>query len=186
MPTKAAVRKAVIQRLTALSPADKDNQAQQLIGALVSHPWWQAARTIGLTMSTSIELDTRPLIAQALAAGKTVTVPKTLPKRQMAFVALGPGVTFEPSAFGVAEPIGGQEIAAADHDLIIVPGLGFADDGSRLGFGAGYYDRYLAHYAGHTISLALAAQRFHQVAWPQAPFDIKIEEIISIQEDYHD
>ncbi|GEK28322.1 5-formyltetrahydrofolate cyclo-ligase [Furfurilactobacillus siliginis] len=183
MQTKSNIRKQVLQGLQNLPKTEKQDQSQYLIDALVASSWWQKARTIGLTMSTEIELDTKPLIAQALAAGKTVTVPRTLPQRQMAFVALGAGVSFETTKFGVAEPVGGTVIPASKHDLIIVPGVAFADNGARVGFGAGYYDRYLNDYAGTTVSLALRPQRFSEPDWVVDTFDVKIQHIISLQED---
>lgn len=182
MQTKQAIRKEVLQNLQALSKTDKREQSQYLIDALVASSWWQEAKTIGLTMSADVELDTKPLIAQALAAGKTVTVPRTLPHRQMAFVALGAGVSFETTKFGLAEPVGGTIIPANEHDLIVVPGVAFADNGARVGFGAGYYDRYLSEFAGTTVSLALRPQRFKQPGWTVDSFDVKIQHIISLQE----
>ncbi|GKT02551.1 5-formyltetrahydrofolate cyclo-ligase [Furfurilactobacillus entadae] len=182
MQTKQVVRQQTLAALERLSATDKVAQSQQLIAGLIGRPEWQKATTIGLTMSTAIELDTRPLIAQALAAGKTVTVPRTLAHRQMEFVALGPGVTFETTKFGLEEPVGGTVIAPNKHDLIVVPGVAFADDGSRVGFGAGYYDRYLAQYAGPTTSLVLPAQRHHVATWAVERFDVKIQQLISLQE----
>ena len=182
MQTKDAIRKNVINALERMAPADEAAESQQLIDGLVGSSIWQDAKSIGLTMSAAVELDTRPLIAQALAAGKQVSVPKTLPHRQMTFITLGAGVSFEKSAFGIQEPVGGQSIDPNQMDLIVVPGVAFADDGSRIGFGAGYYDRYLAVFKGETVSLALSPQRFRKRTWTADSFDIKIKQIISLKE----
>ncbi|HAT54494.1 MAG TPA: 5-formyltetrahydrofolate cyclo-ligase [Lactobacillus sp.] len=182
MTTKEVIRTQVISALTHMNATQKSTESQQLVDGLVGSQMWQQAAIIGLTMSTAIELDTRPLIAQALAAGKQVAVPRTLPHRQMGFVTLGPGVSFETTSFGIQEPVGGTVIDADAMALLVVPGVAFADDGSRIGFGAGYYDRYLANYHGETVSLALSPQRFKKVSWTPDSFDIKIKQIISLKE----
>lgn len=65
-------------------------------------------------------------------------------------------------------------------DLVIVPGLAFTKNGARLGFGAGYYDRFLENYTGKTVALALSRQVKN--ALPIESHDQRIQEVLTIQE----
>ena len=70
------------------------------------------------------------------------------------------------------ESIGKEQI-----DLLIVPGVVFSNDGYRIGFGGGYYDRYMTDYKGATISLAFHSQVNHEV--PIEAHDIPVQKIIT-------
>ena len=84
-----------------------------------------------------------------------------------------PTTRYEASSFGVEEPISEQE---AHHlDLLIVPGLAFSKNGYRIGFGGGYYDRFLSAFDGKTVSLVFGEQFNDQ--WTPDVFDIPIDKI---------
>ncbi|UQS86679.1 5-formyltetrahydrofolate cyclo-ligase [Nicoliella spurrieriana] len=172
---KKALRSRIIRALKQTQSID-----QNLYQKLFEHPDWQTAKTVAVTLSAPIELDTAPIIDRALSQGKRVVVPRTLPDFQMEFVAYDHTTPLFQTAFGIMEPKGGSVIAKPEIDLIIVPGLAFASrTHDRLGFGGGFYDRYLADYQGHTISLARGPQLFETPNWDVNQFDIKIQTIIS-------
>ncbi|MEJ6400533.1 5-formyltetrahydrofolate cyclo-ligase [Nicoliella lavandulae] len=153
---------------------------QHLYQQLFAHPDWQAADTVAITLSSAIELDTAPLISAAHAAHKQVVVPRTLPGFQMEFVVYDNDTQLAQTKFGIMEPQNGTVVPKTAIDLIIVPGLCFATQtNDRLGFGGGFYDRYLADYQGHTISLALPAQLCATPNWDVDKYDIKVQTIIS-------
>ena len=85
MERKKAFRKQQLGRLSQMTPADRRRQNQALQTQLFASPTWQTAQVIAMTISSDIEVATRPLIEQAWAEGKMVVIPKTLPHRQMAF-----------------------------------------------------------------------------------------------------
>lgn len=177
MLTKKAQRQQRIQQLVELSqqPALKQAQEAMILKQLAASSAFQAATVIGITLSQSIEYQTQPVIELARQLGKTVVVPKTLPKRQMAFYELTPTTELIKSDFGVLEPVA---TVVRVPDLMIVPGLAFTDDGWRLGFGGGYYDRYLAQNPMPTIALALKPQQKAASDWTVDPFDIRINQVI--------
>lgn len=178
MPTKATIRQQTIQALTAM-PADQRQVASaDLYRQLYDLPAWQTARTVATTISSGFELATQPIIDAAHAAGKTIAVPATLPHRQMAFHVVDAATEFATSTFGLQEPINGEVIAPADFDLIIVPGLVFAASHERLGFGGGYYDRYLPQTTGFKVALALPAQQVNRPTWPVADFDVLLDAVL--------
>ena len=69
-------------------------------------------------------------------------------------------------------------VSANKIDLVIVPGLAFTRSGARLGFGAGYYDRFLVNYTGKTIALALSPQIKQNI--PIEPHDQLIQEVLTV------
>ncbi|PWG01002.1 5-formyltetrahydrofolate cyclo-ligase [Levilactobacillus bambusae] len=178
---KKTVRQTVIAQLKSLPKQQRRLEEQGLIDQLMASSEWQRAATVGLTMSTAIELDTVPLIVAALNAGKRVVIPQTRPNRKMVFIDYEAGhVPLKRTSYGILEPENGREVPADDIDLIIVPGLAFIpSDGTRLGFGAGYYDRYLATYSGSTIALARSPQIYLTAEWPVESFDVKLKRIIT-------
>ncbi|MBW1605669.1 5-formyltetrahydrofolate cyclo-ligase [Lactobacillus sp. Sy-1] len=172
---KKALRNQIIDALKQTQHVDH-NLYQQLF----AHPDWQSAKTVAVTLSSAIELDTNPIIRQALSEGKRIVIPRTLPGFQMEFVTYDDQTQLFKTRFGIMEPANGSGLAKALIDLIIVPGLAFASQThDRLGFGGGFYDRYLADYQGATVSLALPAQLFDQPNWDVDRYDIKVQTIIS-------
>ncbi|WP_412988216.1 5-formyltetrahydrofolate cyclo-ligase [Pediococcus siamensis] len=178
-PEKKKQRQIQLQRLSSLSATQKEKEEGRLYAQLFASQEWQTATKIATTMSGPVEVNTEKIIHQAWAEGKTVLLPQTLPHWQMAFHAYTTETHLEKSHFGVLEPTSGQVVAKPEIDLILVPGLAFTDQQNyRLGFGGGYYDRYLSDYKGQTISLVLSVQQFSQPTWPLESHDIPIKKLI--------
>lgn len=149
---KSELRKQVLQDLKAIPREQKKAMDQALTERFLKHPFYQEARVIATYLSFPHEFQTQELIEQALRYGKKVLIPKTYPKGRMDFVVYDPQQLVKTS-FGLLEPQGVLEVVAASQiDLIHVPGLAFTTKGYRIGYGGGYYDRYLEHFTGHTLS----------------------------------
>ena len=155
---KAELRKQVLQEMKAISQEQKQFIDQTLIERLLHHPFYQEAKVIATYLSFPHEFQTQGLIEQALKDGKRVLIPKTYPKGRMDFVVYDPQQLVKTS-FGLLEPQGNLEVVDASQiDLIHVPGLAFTMEGYRIGYGGGYYDRYLKHFPGHTLSTVYPCQ----------------------------
>ena len=149
---KAELRKKILQEMKALSQEQKQAIDQALTERLLQHPFYQEAKVIATYLSFPHEFQTQKLIEQSLKDGKKVLIPKTYPKRRMDFVVYDPQKLVK-TAFGLLEPQGNLEVVDASQiDLIHVPGLAFTTKGYRIGYGGGYYDRYLEHFSAHTLS----------------------------------
>ena len=175
MEMKASIRKSVLKKMKDLEPEIKRVADQSLIQRLRSLPAYQEASIMATYLSFLHEVDTSFLIDAAQADGKQVVIPKTYPKGRMEFVAYDPQ-KLKQTAFGLLEPEeGSQAIDQSDIDLIHVPGVAFQKDGYRLGYGGGYYDRYLADFDGATVSTIYACQ---EVDFLPAPHDIPVQEVL--------
>lgn len=124
-------------------------------------PAFRQARCLLAYVSVRNEVGTGTLIRAALAAGKTVAVPVTDRARRRLVPAR---ITtypegLEPGAFGIPEPRHFEEVAGAVLDCILVPGVAFDHRGFRLGFGGGYYDRFL-HLVGRRAARIGLAYEF--------------------------
>lgn len=133
------------------------------------------AQKIGLFMSMPFEFDTGFLIDQLLLRGKEVFIPKVMGPGKMSFFPYDPASLIR-SKFGILEPsLGSEEIP----DLLLVPGLAFDERGYRIGYGGGFYDRYLSKFDGSTISLAFDFQRSKV---EEEVYDQRVDQIIFYQE----
>ena len=155
---KSELRKQVLQEMKALSQEQKQAIDQALTERLLHHPFYQEAKVIASYLSFPHEFQTQELIEQALRDCKKVLIPKTYPKGRMDFVVYDPQQLVKTS-FGLLEPQGDLEVVDVSQiDLIHVPGLAFTTEGYRIGYGGGYYDRYLKHFSGNTLSTVYPCQ----------------------------
>ena len=155
---KSELRKQVLHEMKAISQEQKQFIDQALTEQLLQHPFYQEAKVIATYLSFPHEFQTQELIEQALRDCKKVLIPKTYPKGRMEFVVYDPKQLAKTS-FGLLEPQGDLEVVEPSQiDLIHVPGLAFTTEGYRIGYGGGYYDRYLEHFAGHTMSTIYPCQ----------------------------
>ena len=155
---KSELRKQVLQEMKSTPQKQKMAMDQALTERFLKHPFYQEAKTIATYLSFPHEFQTQELIEQALKDDKKVLIPKTYPKGRMEFVVYHPQQLVKTS-FGLLEPQGDLEVVEPSQiDLIHVPGLAFTTEGYRIGYGGGYYDRYLEHFAGHTMSTIYPCQ----------------------------
>lgn len=181
MRTKKQIRQQQIAALQTLAqtPALKHAQEAQLLELLMATEVFQKATIIGVTLSQPIEMATQPVIDAIRLAGKEVVVPKTFPERQMAFYPLTATTELTTSSYGALEPVVTAGSQVLIPDLMIVPGLAFSPEGWRVGFGGGYYDRYLAKYPMPTVALALKPQQ-RSADWAIDEFDIQLDQVLQV------
>lgn len=180
MATKKAVREEIIAALSAMPDDVRHFQAGTLYERLFESEEWNHSQTVAITLSTGFELDTQPIIEAAKQARKEVVIPKTFnTDRSMIFLPLTDETVMKESNFGIMEPENGTAVPKDQIDLIVVPGLGFTKKGARLGFGGGYYDRFLADYQGRTVTLAFEAQMFKEPTWQVVDTDVLVQHVIT-------
>lgn len=109
---------------------------------------------IAVYLSLDDEVQTDELIRELLAKNKVVLFPKVFGDDLKFFRS----DKFEKSKFGVREPVDGEEYSKDKIDVMVVPGLGFDIKRNRLGFGKGYYDRYLSDFRGKKVGVCFSSQ----------------------------
>ena len=183
MSEKKLIRKEMKESLALLTKPYYEHYSIKIANTLYNDEDWLNAKVIGITISKEPEVDTYQIIRKAWEAGKEVVVPKCNPKdKTLTFRKITEFSQLESVFYGLLEPIIEQtmEVYPEDIDLLFVPGLAYTSEGYRLGFGGGYYDRYLTSYYGKTLSLA-----FHFQVIPQFPIekhDIPVSKIITNDE----
>ena len=172
---KKTLRKETIAAMKRLPESVKTQADEQLTQRLLELPAFQEAKTFATYLSFDHEFSTADLIQVALQGGKRVCVPRTYPQGRMEFVEYDPDI-LEKTRFGLLEPNEqGKVVDKAEIDLIHVPGLVFQSKGYRIGYGGGYYDRYLADYAGKSVSTIYSIQ---QKEFQPDVFDQAVQEVL--------
>ena len=99
----------------------------------------------------------------------------------MVFVYYDADGVFKETDFGVREPVFelSQVCPKAQIDLVIVPGVSYSKSGERVGFGGGYYDRFLEDFSNTKVSLAYDFQLYEETIWQSEKTDITLDMIIS-------
>lgn len=166
--------------LNNMNRSEHMKKSLEITDRVIASNEFQSADTIGITISRYPEVDTRPLIEAAWEAGKQIAVPKCLhATREMDFRLITTFDNLETVYVDLLEPIIDKTVSVGKNeiDLQIVPGVVFSEEGYRVGFGGGYYDRYLQGYKGETLSLAFAIQTGQAV--PVEPHDIPVGRIFT-------
>lgn len=180
MDDKKAIRKQMRAELAKLSKPLYEDYSYKIANRLFQEPAWKDANLVGVTISNPPEVDTYQIIRKAWEQGKQVAVPKCHPaEKVLTFHVLTEFSQLESVFFGLFEPIEKRTemIRTEDIDLLLVPGLAFTKSGNRLGFGGGYYDRFLQSYQGETISLAFSCQMISEL--PVEKHDLPVAKIIT-------
>ncbi|PEF36055.1 5-formyltetrahydrofolate cyclo-ligase [Bacillus wiedmannii] len=177
---KVRLRKQIIEHMNSLSEERYTTLSEQIAFSLYAQKEWAEAKIIGITLSMENEVNTYAIIEKAWEEGKKVVVPKcNKGTRTMSFRQISNFDQLEIVYMNLREPIPArtEEVNADDIDLQIVPGVAYTERGERIGYGGGYYDRYLVHYKGKTLSLAYSFQIVEHI--PVEPFDKNVEKIIT-------
>lgn len=150
--------------------------SQQLGNQFFNHPLYMNAKTIYGYLPYNQEVRTVPILEQALRDGKRVAVPKVY-NDEMKFIYIDDFTLVSKGYAGIPEPIADEPVANDDTALVLMPGLAFDMDGHRIGYGGGFYDRFLAMEPNHpTLALCYDFQVFPRLDTEE--FDIPVDCVI--------
>lgn len=178
---KDYARRMVKENLLRLGKEERIVQENKIIDYLEKNAQWQNAQVIALTKSMPLEFSIAKVVDLARKMNKKIVVPVTLPHRQMKFAYWDEKTEFQKNSFGVEEPIQPVWVQEGQIDLVIVPGLAYSKKGERLGFGGGYYDRFLEQHSFSTMSLAYKEQVYDESCWEVEVFDQRIQTLITME-----
>lgn len=161
MKTKKELRKEMKAMRKALTKEQITQESEKIIRRLLETEEYKNAKTIFSYVSFEEEADTIALIRQAFADGKKVAVPK-VSGNEMEFYPIMSLDELKPGYYGILEPVT-KEIEKETEGMLIVPGLAFDFSYNRMGYGGGFYDRYLHAHPKHQLVKAALAYDFQMV-----------------------
>ena len=181
---KASLRERLTMRRKALTPQLLDTRGLKVQARFLATPYYQRARTLALYAPIRGEVPTRDILVAALADGKVVSYPLShVHGRILSFRAITSESELEPGRLGVREPNNSAELIPVEKiDLFVVPGLGFTQDGKRLGRGGGYYDATLKAAAEHSRRVGLAFSEQIVTDIPVSPDDVLMDLVVTESE----
>ena len=189
MTDKASLRRYFSDLRRGLTPDERHAAETAMYEKLFSLPAWREAPVICGYVSVRGELNTDPILQRAAAEGKTVALPVTVTgadEGRMVFRALPNGdfSRLTPARFGIPEPDESCPPLTGDgftRALILIPALAFDENGYRLGYGGGYYDRFLSFLREAEIpytAVGLTYAVCRATALPREAHDIPVHIIL--------
>ena len=178
---KQRLREERLAAREVLSEQERSVLDDRITQKLLATPEYAEAATVLTYISVLSEVSTRMFIERALRDGKTVAVPRCLPGHRLEFVVITSLDQLVAASFNLLEP--SKDLSALTEDqmndsICIVPALLVDTKGYRLGYGAGFYDRFLSTYPGKKICLAYQ-QNLSRTTLPHAAFDVAVDVVIT-------
>lgn len=150
---KKELRSRIRAQKRAMSEAEIAQKSERLGQLFAASSLYRQAKTIYGYLPYNQEVRTVPMLERALRDGKRVAVPKVVGE-EMIFIYLDDLNAVEKGYAGIPEPIANGPVADDPHALVLMPGLAFDPQGHRIGYGGGFYDRFLAAQTEHpTLAL---------------------------------
>lgn len=147
---KKALRREIGAKKSALTARGIEGRSRVLAERLFAAEQYRRANSLYAYLSFNQEVRTNPIIERAWADGKRVAVPKVMGD-DMVFIWIESFDTLAASRYGIPEPVEDGPVADDPRALVLMPGLAFDPDGHRVGYGGGFYDRFLAREPDHPL-----------------------------------
>jgi 5-formyltetrahydrofolate cyclo-ligase len=178
MLDKTAFRQRLQTARKNLDPETRQRADGQITDALLGLPAWKNARTVGCYVALPDEAQTLNILQAGLKTGKILAAPVVTRKSEpLQFYQLASPQDLQPGPMGILQPPRDHLLLPENLDLLIVPGVGFDLLGQRLGYGGGYYDRYLSYFQQMTVALAYDLQVVDRL--PATPHDRKVQILLT-------
>jgi 5-formyltetrahydrofolate cyclo-ligase len=176
---KRDVRRRVLAARDALGIRELDATAEAIARRVAGLPELAEPRTVLAFWSFGSEVPTGPLLAALADGGHRVLLPRIV-GGDLELRTWSPGDPLEPTAFGAMEPRGGREVAPAEVDVVITPGVAFDRTGARVGYGGGFYDRLFRRTRPDALRVAIAADvQIVDGRLPGGSFDLPVHAIVT-------
>ena len=173
---KQELRRTIRERKRAMTEEEIVERSNALAEKFYHTPAYQAASTIYGYLPYNQEVRTVPMLQRALDEGKRVAVPKVYGE-EMRFIYLEDLTQVSKGYAGIPEPIADAPVADDKRALVLMPGLAFDPQGHRIGYGGGFYDRFLAQEPHHP-TLALCYEFQMQAHLDTEEFDIPVDTVL--------
>lgn len=185
---KGEIRRQVLTLRENLNDAEKERARVLLTERILGHQWFYRSDILLGFAGCGSEISTEEILKEALRLGKKVYLPKVTDEAEsrMAFLRIGFWEALKPGYRGIPEPDAEAEVyeyheADAEHVLMLMPGVAFDSYRNRIGYGRGFYDRYLADKPAlqlRTIAVGFRCQMLEEIPWGEN--DIKPCQVICV------
>ena len=173
---KTALRREIRAKKRAMTPAEIEEKSRALGELFFASDAYRNAKTVYGYLPYNQEVRTTPMLEQALRDGKRVAVPKCYGD-EMRFICMDDLSQVEKGYAGIPEPIADGPIADDPTALVLMPGLAFDPQGHRIGYGGGFYDKFLAQEPNHpTLALCYDFQMLPHLDTEE--FDIPVDAVL--------
>lgn len=173
---KKQLRSEIRARKRAMTEAEIVEKSRILTEKFLATDFYRNARTVYGYLPYNQEVRTVPLLEQAIRDGKQVAVPKVYGE-EMKFILMDDLTEVEKGYAGIPEPVADGPVAEDKTALVLMPGLAFDPQGHRIGYGGGFYDKFLASQPGHpTVALCYDFQMFPHLETEE--FDKSVDLVI--------
>ncbi len=174
---KKRLRSELKQRRSELSQSKRVEMSKQIVQFLGEIDEFNQAKSVFCYISYLSEVETGSLISHFLQQNLSLAVPKIVGKTEMLAITLTDLTDLEPDKMGILTPKS-NEMATAAFDIAITPGVGFTENGERLGYGRGYYDRWFVKNKVKTkIGIAFEVQIVDEL--PLESTDIALDLLVT-------
>ena len=181
-PGREELRKEYLSRRRALSSASVLKASDIIFKKLICLEEYVNAEDILIYSSCDNEVMTDKIIKNSLNENKNVFLPKCIDSRIMEFYKITGLSDLNRGMYGIPEPVGGDKYVNNEGSLCIVPAICFDKRGFRLGYGKGYYDRFLSRFSGFTVGIAI--DEFILEKLPIIRTDISVKRIVTDKKIY--
>lgn len=173
---KQELRREIRERKRRMTPAEIEEKSRELARMLFETEEYRQAGTIYGYLPYNQEVRTVPILEQALRDGKRVAVPKCYGD-EMRFLYMTDLSLVEKGYAGIPEPVADEPVADDPTALVLMPGLAFDREGHRIGYGGGFYDKFLAAEPTHpTVALCYDFQITTNLE--TQPHDIPVDRVL--------
>ena len=175
---KKALRAMIREKKRQMTEDEIRIRSEKLAALLLETEAYRQAETIYGYLSYNQEVRTLPILEQALRDGKQVAVPKVYGE-EMRFILMQDLTRVSKGYSGIPEPVDDGPLAKDKHALVLMPGLAFDKEGHRIGYGGGFYDRFLAAEPEHpTAALCYTFQMLPHL--DTDPFDVPVDLVLYV------
>ena len=158
-----------------LNIVDKEKKDRFIFEQIINNELVKKSKLILIYFSKQDEVDTKELIKFFLASHKLVDLPQVVGK-EIVFYYIKSIIDVETGKFGLKEPITNCKVLDYSNSICIVPGICFDRNNYRVGYGGGYYDRFLKNYKGYTIGITYSECLVDKIDIDR--HDIKLDKVI--------
>jgi 5-formyltetrahydrofolate cyclo-ligase len=178
---KQRIREEILSLRNDHPKDERERKDEEIRRLLLSLPEFRRAKRILFYVSVRGEVDTREMISESMRMGKNIAVPITeVETKSLSISELNDAnKDMEPGAFGIPEPSYPIIISPESLDLMIIPGVAFDRSGNRIGYGMGFYDRFLSGLHKDIPSIALAYGFQIVSGIPEHAGDVRVHKIVT-------